>query len=350
MASDLQAILDAHSELTFILARDGSIEVLNQRAAEFFGERVLGKRIFDLTEAPEPARIFFARCLGTNQTMVGSLCLIGQGAQTERFRVYGRMMGRPDCTGETRVFLRCASAHDERFSVLAKQIAGLNEEIRKRRHVQSVLEESVRERELLVREIHHRVKNNIAMLASMIHLARLETDSSEAQSILMEAGRRVSAMASIQQVLYQSDNVRIASAHDLIHTLISHVRDTIPPTARIETDIDDSQIPTDFSLPLTLIINELVTNAVKHGLRNNQAGIVTINFGLENGVFQLCVHNPGVGFAIKATGRRASGLGLVRGLVRQLHGTFDIESNDGVTCIVTFEERDNEEVEESDAS
>jgi two-component sensor histidine kinase len=350
LAADLRAILDAHSELTFLLDPGGSIELVNRRALDFFGKSIEGRSLFEVAEMPDAARAFVSRCLGTNQPMVGSLSFQGSAGDPVRFRVYGTRLCDGNSSRATGIFLRCANARDDRFSVLARQIGDLNDEIRKRRHIQSVLEESLRERDLLVREIHHRVKNNISMLASMLHLARRETGNTEAQRILTDAQRRVASMASIQQVLYQSEDVRNASAPDLIRTLIAHVRDTIPPHATIEMDVADVQIPTDFSLPLTLIVNELVINAVKHGLPGSRPGTVSITFTLESGTFRLCVHNPGTGFAVKATGRRASGLGLVRGLVRQLHGSFDVKVTDGVTCIVQFGEQLNEEGNEIGAA
>jgi two-component sensor histidine kinase len=333
--TDLDAILDALPDLAFIVTQDGVIERSNRHAREFVPAASPRGNLYSATDDAEGLRRLLARASGTDQACIGSISLPKPG-HSARFRVVAQLLARPEKGRLSRLFLRCTDVADARFSVLTRRIEELNGEIRKRRHLQAVLEESLRERELLVREIHHRVKNNVQMLSSMLRFSERETASPEAKMVLADAARRVASVAVIQQVLYQSETLHATSASALINTLVRHIRDSLPPGTQIETEVGTFALTTEFVLPLTLIINELVTNGVKHGLRADPNGHVTITFRHENGEYELCVHSPGRGFELAETGRRSSGLGLIRGLVRQLRGNFEVTAEEDVTCKVRF--------------
>jgi two-component sensor histidine kinase len=332
--AEFDALLDSYSEPALILSQDGIIERFNRRALTHVPGVADGVSILQIADDPAQLRQFLSRCLGTNEKCVGATRVLVNG-RTMRFRLQGHRFpsgkgGRP------RIFLRCFDSSDERFSLLSHRIDELNAENRKRRHLQAMLEESLRERELLIREIHHRVKNNIQMLAALLNLNERDAQSEEAKAALNDAARRVRAMGAFQQVLYQSKNFERTSAKDLMGTLVEHVRDTIPGTARIECQVDEIPISADQSLPFSLIVNELVTNAAKHGLKQVPAGTITITLRREGADVELCVHNPGAGFEFTGGSRRASGLGLVKGLARQLGGNFSVGVEQGVTCTLRF--------------
>jgi two-component sensor histidine kinase len=334
LQADLDALLDSQSELAIIVLQGGVIERANQRARATVRCLVPGASIYSCTTAPVQLRQFVSRCLGTNEKCVGATMFL-VGGEATRFRLQGYRFPAGD-DGKPRLLLRCSGSTDERFSVLTRRIDELNGEIGKRRHLQAVLEESLAERELLVREIHHRVKNNVQMLAALLNINERETTNPVAKAALSDAARRVRAMGAFQQVLYQSKSLRQSSTKDLIGTLVEHVHETLPRSARIECDAEELPISADQALPFSLIVNELLTNAVKHGLSHDPDGVVTITLRGHGNDVELCIHNPGSGVKMQDGRRRASGLGLVKGLTRQLGGSFSVDVGQGVTCIVRF--------------
>jgi two-component sensor histidine kinase len=333
--ADLDALLESQSELAIILSQDGGIERANQRAQTAIRSLVPGASIYSCTAAPVQLRQFLSRCLGTKEKCVGATMFLVEEGEATRFRLQGYRFPIGD-DGRPRLLLRCSESTDERFSVLTRRIDELNGEIGKRRHLQVVLEESLAERELLVREIHHRVKNNVQMLAALLNINERETTNPAAKAALSEAARRVRAMGAFQQVLYQSKSLRQSSTKDLIATLVEHVHETLPRSARIDCNAEELPISADQALPFSLIVNELLTNAVKHGLRHDADGVVTITLRGHGNDVELCIHNPGSGIKMRDGRRRASGLGLVKGLTRQLSGSFSVDVSHGVTCIVRF--------------
>lgn len=337
-AADLAAILNAQPEPSFIVKLDGTIEFSSTRASAINSRLVAGNSILASMQEPEKFSQFLHRCAGNRDRCIGSLSLIDLDGRSVRFRVHANRLNRPE-EGPARLFLRCLSAVDQRFAFLSKEVDQLNREVRKRRHLQAVLEESLRQRELLVREMHHRIKNNVATLAGMLALAQAETPSPEARSILKDTERRIAAIGAIQDVLYRSDTLGDAPARALVETLVRHLGAITPPGVSISTDIGDFAVRSDQALPLALIVNELVTNAIKHGLHQNPHGEIKVQFHCDDGRCHLLVRNPGKPFGIENAGRKASGLGLVRGLVRQLHGSFTMAFDRDVCCVVEFEGR-----------
>jgi two-component sensor histidine kinase len=335
---DLHAILNSQPELAFILRKDGVIEFATDRSRSFVPGLVAGGNLFDGAADADLLRRFLSRCAGTSQKCIGSILLTNADGQAVRLRAYGLRLG--GIGPSPRLFVRCAVAGDERFAFLARRVEDLNREVRKRRHLQALLEETLRDRELLVREMHHRVKNNIQMLAAMLHLAEGEIDHAEARNAVGDIGRRVGAIATIQQILYRADDLGQASAAALVGTLADHLAEILPPGVQIRRDVGDFPVPMEHTLPVALIVNELVTNAAKHGFQDGRGGCIEVRFRQAGTAHELSVRNPGRLPAIAKPERHASGLGLVKGLVRQLRGAFSVTAEDDrVVCRVSYVEQ-----------
>jgi PAS domain S-box-containing protein len=192
---------------------------------------------------------------------------------------------------------------------------------------------------VLFNELNHRVKNNMQTLQSLLHLAARQTRSTEAQTILDEASRRVAAMAAAQQVLYGTTDATRFSAREFLDSVCQTVQQTFPANLKISCESPPVELLNETAMPLALILNELLTNAVKHGLRGRTEGAIRAGLTKEGDDFVLYVEDDGPGFDVASVRDRSSGLRLVQGLARQLCGRFDVTTASDTRCAVRFPQR-----------
>jgi len=191
--------------------------------------------------------------------------------------------------------------------------------------------EAETQQRVLLTELNHRVKNNMQMLQSLLFAATRKSKSAEARNILGEASARVSAMAAAQRVLYGTAQATRFNPQELVVAVCETVQQTFPSGIDIQCDAASGDLSNDAAMPLALILNELLTNAVKHGL-HEAPGVIRVAFGTEGAEYSvLRVEDDGPGFDLASALRRSSGLELVRGLARQLRGEFTV-TRDPVTC------------------
>jgi PAS domain S-box-containing protein len=180
---------------------------------------------------------------------------------------------------------------------------------------------------LLLNELNHRTKNNMQVLQSLLASAGKSASSEEARRVLNEASGRIAAMAAAQRVLYGTTDASRFVANDFLRAVTETVRQTLPPDVSIVCEAVNGVLGNDAAMPLALIVNELVTNAAKHGVRNR--GVDSIRVGLmeRDNEFELYVEDDGCGFDLDTVRHTSSGLRLVLGLARQLRATFEVSRN-----------------------
>jgi PAS domain S-box-containing protein len=188
---------------------------------------------------------------------------------------------------------------------------------------------------LLLNELNHRTKNNMQMLQSLVFTAAKRTRSDEARQVLGEASGRIAAMAAAQRVLYGTTDASHFSADEFLGAVCQTVQQTLPRPVNIICERASGVLSNDAAMPLALILNELLTNAVKHGIRNQKE---TVRVGLtENDrEFELYVEDDGDGFDLDAVRQGSSGLQLVIGLARQLHGAFEVTRIPSSRAVLRF--------------
>jgi two-component sensor histidine kinase len=182
--------------------------------------------------------------------------------------------------------------------------------------------EAEAQQRVLLYELNHRVKNNMQMLQSLLSASARRTTSTEAREVLQEASGRISAMAAAQRVLYQTTTATRFNAPDFFAAVCETARHAFPPGVHIACDAVPIELGNDTAMPLALILNELLTNAVKHGLQGSDRGTIQVRFKCRDNTCVLDVEDGGPGFDFEQARSRSSGLALVQGLVRQLGGTF----------------------------
>lgn len=184
--------------------------------------------------------------------------------------------------------------------------------------------EAETQQRILLNELNHRVKNNMQMLQSLLSASARQSKSEEARATLQEASGRVAAMAAAQRILYSGGGTISYAASDFVRAVCENARSVFPPGVEIVTMVDPVQLPNDSAMPLALILNELLTNAVKHGANGKGRGRIDVSFKSDSDRFMLTVEDEGPGFDLDAARARSSGLYLIQGLARQLGGTFTV--------------------------
>ncbi|HEY4856446.1 MAG TPA: PAS domain S-box protein [Xanthobacteraceae bacterium] len=193
---------------------------------------------------------------------------------------------------------------------------------------------------VLLDELNHRVKNNMQMLNALLRAAQRETRSAEARLVLSDASNRVGAMAAAQQVLYDAGNATTYSAKDFLEGVCASAKQAFSGTVNISVaDCTSARLSNDTAMPLALILNELLTNAAKHGRNATGDGSIQVRLTKAPDSYLLEVEDDGPGFDAGEANKRASGLGLVSGLARQLGGTLKVERMPGARCVVQFVDR-----------
>jgi two-component sensor histidine kinase len=173
------------------------------------------------------------------------------------------------------------------------------------------------------------------MLQSLLYSAASQSQSLEAKQILADAATRISAMAAAQRVLYGTSDATRFSAQEFLSSVCETAKQSFPPDVTIVCEAATGEISNDSAMPLALILNELLTNAVKHGLKDSKG---TIRAGLadQDGSFTLYVEDEGPGFDLEFVLPKSSGLRLVQGLARQLRGQFQVTRTPASRCTLRF--------------
>lgn len=334
IGSQAAGLLEALHEPAMLLDRDGLVLRANRALKRVIGSEIADCAIFDLTDDDATAQLhrYLGRCRGSGDPLVGSICLRLEH-RTLHIQCQGSAVRFDDVN---LVLLRLSDSDEPRFSALTKTLAELREELKRRRRSEAMLEESVRERLLLHRELEHRVKNNMQMLSALLSGAERETDSPEAKAALRDASLRFSAVRTVQQLLYRSDDLETIGSQPLVNTLMDAISSLSPEPLQTELNVEPIDFPIESAVPIGLILNELLTNAVKYGRPPTGAPKVCVDLVSNGDKISLAVQDNGLGFNLSESVKRASGIGLVRGLLRQLGGAFEVKRAGGSCCLATF--------------
>jgi two-component sensor histidine kinase len=196
------------------------------------------------------------------------------------------------------------------------------------------------EKEWLVKEIHHRVKNNLQIVISLLNTQTAYLDNEAALTAIRDSQHRMRAMSLIHQRLYQSEKACI-DMQQYIRELIEYLDDNFNLGHRIRFLLQIEKIDMDVAqaVPVGLILNEAITNAIKYAFPANQEGTITVsmNYAADNNLLLVVSDNGrGLPAGFDITKIRSLGMGLMQGLTRQLNGTFKITNNDGLQITIQF--------------
>src|SRR5262245_18146383 len=213
-------------------------------------------------------------------------------------------------------------------------------DIRRRKQEEEELRRSLADKEALLREVHHRVKNNLQVISSMLRLQVTDTSSPDAVRLFHDSDSRTRSMALIHEQLYRSGDLARIDFRDYVDGLTRHVIESAGEVGRpvkLRLDVEPVSLDLDVGIACGLILNELLSNAMKHAFPERGSGTITVAFHSDDGHATLVVADDGVGFSTAAGGGpRSLGMRLVTALVRQLRGTSSIEGEQGTRFTLTF--------------
>lgn len=191
----------------------------------------------------------------------------------------------------------------------------------------ALVDQSLSEKEVLLREIHHRVKNNLQIISSLLQKqARLSSDG-DAKKLAKEGQERIQSMALVHENLYQSEQLSGVNIRTYLEDLganISRSHSRPGSGIQLELAVADEYLDLDTAIPVGLILNELLTNAYKYAFPEGEAGLIKVSFQKPGDQFRLQISDNGVGLPADHTERSRKSLGhnLITGLVRQLEGSI----------------------------
>jgi two-component sensor histidine kinase len=210
------------------------------------------------------------------------------------------------------------------------------------------LEESLGEKKVLMREVHHRTKNNLQVLESLVSLQLIDNSSNNSKTVLENLRGRIQAIALVHHQLYHNDSIAAIDLYAYIGGLVSHIRELIDPheaSTQQESQIvvdasgDSPRVSMDVAVPLGLIVNESVTNSLRHG--GNDTGPPNVRIGIsqeKEDTLKLVVRDDGPGFPAGIAEGPGLGVKLIEGLADQIGGSVAFENAAGsmTTLFVPF--------------
>ena len=213
-------------------------------------------------------------------------------------------------------------------------------DISERKRVEERMEASLHEKEILLREIHHRVKNNLQIISSLLNLQKQAVANPTAQSVLDESRGRIASMAMIHEQLYRSRNFAGLDVGEYLGQFLPRLVSACKGDREITLVLNAADIPLSLeqAIPFGLILNELATNAIKHGFRRRTRGTLHVSAALEDGEALVEVEDDGVGMppGVSLSAPDTLGLQLVVSLAEQLKGSVSVDSPAGVRFRLRF--------------
>lgn len=200
-----------------------------------------------------------------------------------------------------------------------------------------IIKEQADELKTLMKEIHHRVKNNLQIISSLLDLQSMITKDKQVAEALKEGRNRVQSMALIHQNLYGEKNVKAIAVDEYISDLaqsLFHSYHIQPRQVDLKTDIEKLNLDIDTVIPIGLILNELISNSLKHAFGNNEAGMIQVTLKISNGSLLLQVKDNGKGFPEKAdpTSSASFGMRMIKIFAEKLKAELDIYNDKGA-CV-----------------
>jgi PAS domain S-box-containing protein len=322
-------MVEAAPNAMVMINADGLIELVNAQAEQVFGyvrAELLGRSIETLV----PAR-FCHQHPSLRNGYFTAPCSRPMGAGRELFGL------RKDGS-EFPVEIGLNPIDTDEGTMVLSAIVDISDRRQKEERIRLAL----KEKEILLGEVHHRVKNNLQIIYSLLELQSARVTDSAALDLLRDSQNRVRSMAQIHQTLYQSKNFAEVDIALFLDTLVPSLITSYVVNAElvsITVRADQVLLPIDAAIPCGLLVNELVSNALKHAFPDGRAGTITVTLNQrDDGEVVLSVSDDGVGIPahIDIAAAPTLGLQLVTLLSDQLGGRFEIQRSGPTRCIVCF--------------
>jgi len=351
-----------------IINRDGIYQYANKLAAENLGatpEEIIGKSMKDFLPE-DTARHYleqnrdlidsgtgkeyeatFQLKTGTRSFLVVDQCISnaegkGVALQSSSIEITDRKLMESEIRSlntslEQRVI--------DRTEALSRANEALEAEIIQRQEAEKKLQASYDEKVLLLKEIHHRVKNNLQIVASLLNLQSRYITDAQTLAAIREGQNRVKAMALVHERLYRTEDISHISLHDYIKFLgtgLFQFYDAKRRGIRLTLEIESINVDTDTAIPLGLILNELISNSLKYAFPDGRSGDIVVNIKREDHTLTVLYRDTGIGIPADLDWKNTQSLGLrlVITLVDQLDGTVELDRREGTRFTMVLQEKE----------
>ncbi len=248
-----------------------------------------------------------------------------------------------DTNGKTFIVLSRGAPHYDASGKITSWV-GIHLDITERKRYEERLETSLREKEVVIKEVHHRVKNNMQVISGFLELQSNYLSDPLAVEKLTECQRRVRTMALVHEKLYQAKNLGVINAAEYIKSLVADLMNSYSLATRVDVsvEVDEVNMNLDMAIPCGLIINELVTNSLKYAFAGREKGSLQLSLHHQSDhSFCLTVQDDGAGLPpdFETRSRASLGMQLVGVLVHQLGGEMKVEKEPGTRFVIVFPEK-----------
>jgi len=328
--SHLRTLIDTLPDLIWLKDKDGVFLGCNMRFGRFFGAKeadIIGKTDFDFVDR-ELADFFRQHDM---QAMAAGKPSMNEEEITFADDGHRELME----TVKTPMY----GADGELIGVL-----GIARDITGRKQAEDQIKANLREKETLLQEIHHRVKNNLAVVSSLLGMQADTADDEKLKNALMDSRNRVNSMAMIHEVLYQSDNLSSVDMKAYLFKLVNEVARTCQTSENVTIDMDINNISFEAkqASPIGLIVNEMVTNSFKYAFPDNRKGEIRIHLAETDGrcILRYCDTGIGIPEEVDLEDPKSMGFRLIKILSEgQLDGSIELIRDPGPCFVISFERK-----------
>jgi|GEM_PF-2403440 len=327
----LTAVLDSISDTIIVCDKNGVLQLFNQAGVVLHGEKHQPLLPLDWSD-----HYNLYEADGKSKLKLENIPLykaFTQGSVSEQ-----ELMIKPKNSPAVSVIASGRAVIDKKGNKLGAVVSV--HDITERKKNLKQLQKSLKEKEILLREVHHRVKNNMQVISSLLSLQIRKSSDEVVKQALAEAQHRVKAMASVHELLYRSNDLAQIEAKKLINNICTDLFRLYQEQATritLNIEVDEITLDLDKAVPFGLILNELLSNALKYAFPDQNKGIITIQLTADNDqYFQFVLSDNGVGIPSEYTNESSNSLGmkLIMALSDQLNAEAKFDDKQEGTCFI----------------
>jgi two-component sensor histidine kinase/PAS domain-containing protein len=352
-------LLQAIPDIVYILDGNGCFMYLNDsiRSLGFEPAKLIGKHFSEIIHPADVAKVSRLEVLQSYDGVVtgpdGAPKLFDERRAGPRMTRNLELRLRHNMEGDDYHFasvnaygeVSCAGWKLPEYENMDLGTVGIIRDITARKEYEKDLERALAAKEILLKEIHHRVKNNLQVVSSLLNLQENVVEDASARKVFLECQTQVQSMAMVHEVLYRSDNfegVEMQKYFERLSEYLSGVYEGAYRGIRCSVSAKGLSLDLDSAIPVALIVNELVSNSFKHAFPDMRKGGISISLAEKEKQLELVVCDDGVGFEAAKGAKEPSsaqgGIGseLVQALTAQLHGEIERRSERGARTVIHF--------------
>ncbi|MES2567483.1 MAG: histidine kinase dimerization/phosphoacceptor domain -containing protein [Bacteroidota bacterium] len=222
---------------------------------------------------------------------------------------------------------------EQKYGLVAAQMVSLAIETYNKQNAKLELESSLNEKTVLLNEVNHRVKNNLAIVGSLLNLQSEKSKDDYHKQLFIEARNRLDSISTVHELIYKSKNYTKIDFKAYLDQIIDHITGSYKSFEyiKIVKEIEEVHVNISSAIPLALIVNELITNSYKHAFKSKKTGGIEITLSEKDGLVFLGISDNGQGFDKDNIPKTSMGMDILNGLINQIEGSCDLTSNENGT-------------------